>query len=122
MKPHERTREAVATARPAWGWDGGFRPESTLGWAALALAAAHVALLAVLQATHTVYWRPDELWSDGHTVAAATAFALLGIGGALAALVATVRQIEHSALMLVPVVIGAFWAFWLLDQLPAWLG
>lgn len=120
MEPRHRTRAAVHPARPDWDWDG-FRPESAVGWAALALAAAHVGLLVVLQATHEIYWQPYDLWADPHVVAAATGFALTAIGGAIAALVVTVRRIEHSALMLVPVLIGAFWAFWLLDQLAGWL-
>lgn len=120
MEPREMTKVAVHSARPEWNWDG-LWPQSVVGWAALALAAAHVVLLVVLQATHTVYWQPYDVWSDTHVVAAAVGFALLAIGGALAAIVATVRRVEHSALMLVPVLIGAFWAFWLLDQLPGWL-
>lgn len=108
-------------ARPAWGWDG-FSRVSPLGWVALGLAAAHVALLVLLRSTHTTYWQPDELWTDSQVVATAVGFVGTAIGGAIVALVATIRFGEHSVLMLVPTLLGAFWAFWLLAQLPGWLG
>ena len=76
----------------------------------------------LLQTTHTTYWGPYELWSDPHVVAAAIGFAATAIGGAIVALVATFRFGEHSVLMLVPTLLGAFWALWLLAELPGWLG
>jgi len=106
--------------RPSWDWDE-FRVRSPLGWVALGLAAAHLALLVLLQVTHTTYWRPAELWSDTHVVAAAVVYSATAIGGAAAAIVATLRSGERSVLMLVPTVLGAFWTFWLLDQLSGWL-
>lgn len=117
-----RTRvEAVErSARPVWDWDGS-SPVSPLGWVALGLAAAHVALLALMQATHTTYWQPGEMWSDPHVVLAAVGFAITAIGGAIVALAATFRFGEHSVLMLVPTLLGAFWMFWLLAQVPGWL-
>jgi hypothetical protein len=108
------------SARPVWDWDG-FSRVSPLGWVALGLAAAHVALLLLVRSTHTTYWQPDELWSDPHVVATAVGFVATAIGGAVVALVATLRFGEHSVLMLVPTLLGAFWAFWLLAQLPGWL-
>jgi hypothetical protein len=115
-----RAQTSERSARPDWGWDG-VRPLTVLGWGALGLVLAHVALLVVLQLTHRVYWRPEELWSDAHVVAAATVFACSAVVGATLALFATVRRGEQSVLMLVPVVLGAFWAFWLLGSLDGWL-
>ena len=115
-----RVEAIECRARPPWDWDG-VRVLSPLGWVALGLVAAHIALLVLLQSTHTTYWRPDELWSDTHVVAAAVVYAAAALGGAVAAIVATLRFGERSVLMLVPTVLGAFWAFWLLDQLPGWL-
>lgn len=115
-----RVEAVESRARPAWDWDGGFGL-SPLGWLALGLAAAHVALLLVLQATHTTYWQADGLWDDPWVVAAAVGFAATAIGGGIVALVATVRFGERSVLMLVPTLLGAFWGFWLLAQLPGWL-
>lgn len=109
------------SARPVWDWDG-VSQVTPLGWVALGLVAVHVVLLLVLQMTHTTYWQAGDVWSDPHVVAAAFGFAVTAIGGAVAALVATVRLGEHSVLMLVPTLLGAFWAFWLLAELPVWLG
>jgi hypothetical protein len=109
------------SARPVWDWDG-FSRVSPLGSVALGLAAVHVVLLVVVQSTHTGYWQPDDLWSDPWVVAAAVGLAATAIGGAFVALTATVRFGEHSILMLVPTLLGAFWVFWLLAQLPGWLG
>ena len=120
MRARARVVAVERTARPTWDWDG-FRPRTALGWVALTAAAAHVVLLLVVQWRHTTYWQPDALWSDPHVVAAGIAFAATAIGGAVAALVATIRFGEHSVLMLVPTVLGAFWALWLLGQAPGWL-
>lgn len=115
-----RVEAVERRARPSWDWDG-FRPLSPLGWVALALAAVHVGLLVLLQSTHTTYWQPYDLWSDPHVVAAAVGYAVTAIGGGVAALVATLRYGERSVLMLIPTLLGAFWGFWLLSQLPGWL-
>lgn len=116
-----RVETVERPARPAWDWDGLVRL-SPLGWVALGLALAHVSLFVVLRVTHTTYWQPDDLWSDPWVVAAAVGLAATAIGGALVALTATVRFGEHSVLMLVPTLLGAFWAFWVVAQLPVWLG
>jgi hypothetical protein len=108
-------------ARPVWDWDR-FSRLTPLGWVALGLVAAHVVLFLVMRATHTMYWQAGDVWSDPHVVAAAVGFTATAIGGAVVALVATLRFGEHSLLMLVPTLLGAFWAFWLLAQLPSWLG
>ena len=108
-------------ARPVWDWDR-FSRLTPLGWVALGLVAAHVVLFLVMRATHTMYWQAGDVWSDPHVVAAAVGFTATAIGGAVVALVATLRFGEHSVLMLVPTLLGAFWAFWLLAQLPGWLG
>jgi hypothetical protein len=120
MRARARAVAVERTARPTWDWDG-LRPLSALGWVAVSAAAAHAALLVVVQWRHATYWQPEALWSDPHVVAAAIAFGATAIGGAIAALVATIRFGEHSVLMLVPTVLGAFWALWLLAQVSGWL-
>jgi hypothetical protein len=78
-------------------------------------------LAVLLHEIHTTYWQPHELWSDPYVVAAAVGLATTAIGGAVVALMATIRFGEHSVLMLVPTLLGAFWSFWLLAQIPGWL-
>jgi hypothetical protein len=95
-------------------------PTTLLGWSALALVVAHGVVLVVASLLDTGYWDPDDRWST-RTVVTATAYAVTAIGGGAAALVASVWQAERSLLMLVPLVLGAFWVFWVLAELPGWL-
>jgi hypothetical protein len=43
------------------------------------------------------------------------------VAGGIAALAATVLWKERSLLMLVPLVLAAFWIIWLVAEIPGWL-
>jgi hypothetical protein len=96
------------------------RPTTMLGWIALALVVAHGIVLVLGSVFDAGYWNAEDPWTT-RAVVTATAFAVTAIGGGLAALVATVRSKERSLLMLVPLVLGAFWLIWVIAGLPEWL-
>lgn len=100
-------------------WNGKV-PSTRLGWAALLLVAAHGFVLLLASVFDPGYWRAEDLWTT-QAVVTATAFAISALAGAVSALVATLRYRERSLLMLVPLVLGSFWLYWLVAEAPGWL-
>ena len=66
------------------------------------------------------YWNADDPWTT-RAVVTANAFAVSAVAGGIAALAATVLRKERSLLMLVPLVLAAFWIIWLVAEIPGWL-
>jgi len=95
-------------------------PTTLLGWLALALVVAHGAVLVAGSLFDAGYWNADDPWTT-RAIVTATAFAVSAIGGGVTALVATVWRRERSLLMVVPLVLGAFWLLWLIAGLPGWV-
>ena len=95
-------------------------PTTLLGLLALALVVAHGVVLVIASVFDAGYWNAEDPWTT-RAVVTATAFAVTAIGGGVCALVATVWRQERSLLMLVPLVLGAFWLLWLIAGLPGWL-
>jgi hypothetical protein len=95
-------------------------PSTLLGWVALAFVVAHGLVLVLGSVFDAGYWNADDPWTT-RAVVTASAFAVSAVAGGIAALAATVLWKERSLLMLVPLVLAAFWIIWLVAEIPGWL-